>query len=399
MHTRRHRGEPRALPCAMRSFLRSFALLSLLLAAACGDDRPAAPLEVDARPGSRIDAPAADAPPAWGPPACAEVTGTAAVTFTHDDGATLAPARDTLTGVRYTMGLVALATPNAVLASHAGHVLRSDDAGCSWRDLGDAGGDLVLVAAGASAFGYGDNQPLRVRIDGDRIVRLPDHPPGIVGLAVDRRYPRRVRIVDADAQLWESLDGGAAWAPIGVRPITTSRIVYRGAFATDDLDHVVVGASFTGAHVSRDGGATWTTATGLAPGIVPGASSAMNLAFAGADGAIVWATGINLDDGSRHVWRSTDGGVSYTDLVTQPEMTITNGMPIFPHPTNVDVLYATFGTYVQDHGTDLYRYDASTDAVALHQNAFQDVRAIAFLPSDPSWMWLGASRTAPTAAP
>src|SRR4051812_18994903 len=52
----------------------------------------------------------------WTAPACKTVTGTAAVTFTLDEGKSLAPTKDQLGGIAYTFGLVALDTPNTLVA-------------------------------------------------------------------------------------------------------------------------------------------------------------------------------------------------------------------------------------------------------------------------------------------
>ena len=68
-------------------------------------------------------------------PTCAMVTGTPAVTFTRDQGATLAPAAEALSGIGYTYGLAALDTPGTLLAWHKADIIISTDDGCSWRVL------------------------------------------------------------------------------------------------------------------------------------------------------------------------------------------------------------------------------------------------------------------------
>jgi hypothetical protein len=382
-----------------RTWLSSFFLLAVLGAAACGDDGGSGDA-IDAA--ITIDAPGTDAagdpdapdPAVWAPPACTSVIGTGAVTFTHDEGATLAPRDQTLSGVRYTMGLVALSTPNALLAVHNQRVLRSDDAGCHWHDIGAAGGNVVLVAAGERAYGYVDNDVTLLRIDGETITPLRNHATGVVGMAADDRNADHLRLVDSDGQVWDSVDAGGTFTPIG-RRAAVDAIIYRGAFSPGDLDFVIAGASTVGAQVSHDGGATWTRSLGLSTGN----ANAMNLAMSPVDPNVVWAQGVDLATDVHTIWRSVDGGAHFAAVLTEAEMSMTNGMPLFAHPTDANLLYATFGTYFQGYGTDIFRYDGSTDTLTLTHNAFHDVIAIAFLPGDPSWMYFGITSEQISGAP
>jgi photosystem II stability/assembly factor-like uncharacterized protein len=353
------------------------------VAAACGDDggdTTDAPVAIDA---PDIDAPDVDAPPAWHAPDCTMVSGTGAVTFTHDEGATVAPRDTVLTGVKYTFGLVALATPNTLYVAHDNHILRSTDAGCTWSDLGEAPGLVTLVAAGDRAYGFVDNDTPLYRIEGTTITALRAHASGVMGMSADAHDPAHLRLLDATGQIWDSADGGDNWTALNRRAPVDS--VYRGSFSPLDLDHVMVGTAVTGAHVTRDAGMTWTQSTGLSTGN----ANAMNFSLSPADANVVWATGVDLADDSKHAWRSTDGGLTFTSAFDNANRTIVNGMPLFAHPTDPDVLYATFGTYFQGYGTDIYKYDAGTGNVTTTHQPFHDAMAIAFLPGDPSWMYLG----------
>jgi hypothetical protein len=79
--------------------------------------------------------------------------------------------------------------------------------------------------------------------------------------------------------------------------------------------------------------------------------------------------------------------------VTQSStVTLINGTPMVPHPTDADVLYFTFGTYFQGYGTDLFRYDAGAGVnprLTHTHNSHQDINAIEFMPGDPAVMYLG----------
>src|SRR5215213_6090224 len=51
-------------------------------------------------------------------PPCSMITGTAAVTFTFDEGRTLTPSAEPLTPIAYTYGLAAMDAPDTLIAWH-----------------------------------------------------------------------------------------------------------------------------------------------------------------------------------------------------------------------------------------------------------------------------------------
>jgi hypothetical protein len=365
-------------------------LLLLLALGACGDNGGGGGddgVTPDAAAGSP------DAVAAWHAPACDSVTGTGAVTFTHDEGATLAPMDQTLTPPTYTFGVVALG-PNVVVATSGADVLRSTDAGCTWSVIGASGdGTMVLRAAGDDrAYGFGDNQTALIRVDGDTVTALTA-PGNLVGLGVDPANPDHVRVGDSAGQLWDSTDAGDSFTPLGSPPIDDTSLAYRVAFDPADLDHVLVGTLGAGVFVTHDGlESRWGAGTGLSSN---DRSNGFNLAVSPADGDVVWVEAYDLSDlddtTARHIYRSTDGGDTFTAAVDSADAILFNGNPLFPHPTDANVVYFSYGTSYQNYGTDLFRYDAGTDTVTHTHNPFHRVWAAAFLPGDPTWMWLGVS--------
>ncbi|MDC0717852.1 WD40/YVTN/BNR-like repeat-containing protein [Nannocystis bainbridge] len=332
----------------------------------------------------------------WQPPNCDSVTGTGAVTFSSDQGATLAPMDQQIKPVTYTFGLVALGKPGAMLAGSGQQILASSDAGCSWHSIGAAGNPnapaVRLHAAGETrAYAYGDNNDAIVRVDDEVIQKLssPAGQEGIVGLGVDPSDPDHVRIGDSAGRVWDSVDAGMTWAPQGI-PAFAGSLAYRAAFDPNDLDHVLFGALAEGVLVSHDGGEGWQSATGLSPG----AANGFNLVVSPAQGDIVWVEGLDLEDPDaqthRHVYRSEDGGKTFTAVIDADEATLYNGNHLFAHPTDPDVLYFVFGSNFQGYGTDLYRYDHAEDAITLTHNMWHDT-VITFLPGDPSVIYLGLS--------
>ena len=330
-------------------------------------------------------------------PDCAMITGTPAVTFTRDAGATLAPRAETLQGIAYTYGLAALDVPNTLLAWHKSSLLISTDAGCSWRIAGTPD-DIpypprVTAGVGERAYVWSDNQLWYGRWDA-RGLRMLKAPGAIVGFEADPAVPDRVRAADADGRIWRSDDGGETWELSGrLETVTNPVIFYRFAFDPNDLDHIVAGTTIDGAYVSRDGGRSWQRATGLGNG----ASNTFNLVVSPADGNRVWAMSLNLpesDSGApshgRHIYVSSDGGASFTPVVDeQPGVKLINGPIMAADPRNRDVLYFVFGTHTQGYGTDLFRYDHASRRLTSTHNEHHGIDAIEFSPVDPLLMYLG----------
>jgi hypothetical protein len=315
-------------------------------------------------------------------PPCSMVLGTAGVTFTRNEGRTLAPTTAPRRPIAYTYGLAAmLDEPHTLVAWHKNDLLLSKDDGCTWRveatfDDWDFPPSLT-PARGGRVYAWSDNRAYLVRYDARGAVKLKP-PADFVGLAVDATNGDRVRAGGSDGSLWESVDAGASWTRFGSLP--GALLYYRFTFDPHDLDHIVAGTVTNGAYVTRDGGRNWINAAGLDH------ANVFNLVFA--DANRVWAMAVV--DSTKHIFASDDGGASYRRVVTeQPGIDLINGPTMAAHPANRDVLYFVFGTYVFDYGTDLFRYDDATRTLTLTHSNHDDINAIVFSRSDPSVMYLG----------
>ena len=320
-------------------------------------------------------------------PPCTVVEGTPGVTFTRDEGQTLAPIAQDLRGVAYTFGLTFLDIPHTMLSFHRSTLSISNDDGCHWRAIGDYTADFpptITAAKGGRAYIWSDNRQFLLRYDERGVTSLK--PPGvIIGLAADPNNGLHVRAGFDDGGIAESTDGGDTWRGLGFIP-GTSGIRYRVTFDPSNIDHMVAGGAVDGAYASFDAAGTWTKARGSFSDRI----NAFNFAISPVDGNTVWMMALDLADEARHIFLSRDGGVTYEPVVADSaDVALVNGPIMVAHPTKRDVMYFVFGTNFQGYGTDVFRYDAATDSLTKTHNSYHDVNAITFAPGRPDVMYFG----------
>ena len=321
-------------------------------------------------------------PPSF--PSCSTIAGSPAVTFTRDQGATLTPTAERLSGIGYTYGLGVLDTPSTLMAWHKSDLLISRDAGCSWTAIAKFDDfdfpPRIAAAKGGRAYAWSDNRSFLVRYDGTTAVKVKQ-PVDFVGFGVDRDNADHIRAGGSDGSIWESRDAGNTWLQIG--GLRGGSIFYRFGFDPANLDHVVGGTANSGSSFSIDGGRTWTRS------LIDG-DNIFEVVVSPADSTVVWAQGIDFADERRHIYRSTDGGASFNVALDESETVfMVNGSLLAPDPSNRDILYFVFGTYFQGYGTDLFRYDALRGVLTKTHNNADDIDAIAFSPANPTLMYLG----------
>lgn len=196
--------------------------------------------------------------------------------------------------------------PSVLLIASADGVVRSADAGRTWRKA--TGWEVVDVRCIAfdplnPTQAYAATQWGPIRSDDAGATWTPAH----VGLAkrysqtvvADRTQSGRILIGTEDG-IYLSADAARAWARVASSPATT---ILRLAQSGADASLWLAGTQHQGAWLSRDGGVTWTQ--------VDSASASANLYAAALDphDAKVmavggWNTGVRL---------STDGGVTWAD--------------------------------------------------------------------------------------
>jgi hypothetical protein len=350
-------------------------------------------------------------PPAWEVPSCNRVTGIPSVTYTTDEGATLAENVLRLDPNTSTFGIAALQAPNVLLAEYNGAILRSTNAGCRWSMFADAGAPLLLLTPAEDGIAYAwsflRGFPFVWKLDASadprdpaRQIGLPSLPSDVLVVAPYPNDPGHVRAVGADAQIYDLFDGGRWTATGNPAPTGGLSLVYFAAVDPHDLDHIVIGMSTTGVWTTSNAGVDWTQATGLSA--TDGPRNAFSGVISPADSAEVFVMSLDLDESDagaptqgRHIYRSHDGGATFAPVVDQGgDITLTNGPLLVAHPTTPGILYFTFGSrFLDPPGSFLYRYDHGIGGVTWNFTPrATGLRAIAFNPANAGVMYLGLER-------
>lgn len=315
--------------------------------------------------------------------------GSTLVTWTRDAGATLAPVAPGPDPNTYTWSLAIPADdPMTMLVENNGTVWRSTDAGCTFAAVGTFSETLWSLSAAPDgrAWGYVVNGPKVVFIDGETITESNGPGDSLLGLAIDPTDATHIR-VGAGRGLYDRV-GDGRWTLLGEPPTEESAYVW--AFDPANIDHVVVGTTRDGVWTTRDGGGTWAHAGGFEDKINIFAAT-----WSPVDPDVVWAEGVDMDESDagapsqgRHVWQSTDGGVSFTPVVDQGgDVVLTNGVPMTADPVDPGVVWFTFGSSFGGEGTWLYRYEAGT-VTSEHTAAWHGFPSLAFSPADPGLLYL-----------
>lgn len=193
----------------------------------------------------------------------------------------------------------------------------------------------------------------------------------LTAIAVHPRDPNVIYVGGAQGGVWKTTNGGASWTPLTDRECSLAM----GWIVLDPVDPDIVyaatgeqhfsGDSYYGCGVLRstDGGTTWTQL----------GASVFDLNTATAGGVTISrivldprtagsAAGATLHVAAENgVWKSTDGGVSWTRTLAAGGNGPAPATDLVMHPSNPDVLYAALGRVAGDTANGVYR---STDAGA-----------------------------------
>jgi hypothetical protein len=254
-----------------------------------------------------------------------------------------------------------------------------------------------VAAPDGTAYAWSINTAQLVLVDGETITPLPDVATGgasLVELQVDQADAQHLRAVTDAGLLLESTDGGSSFGRIGTQP--PGVYLYDASIDVNDLDHIVLGTLGGSVLTTFDGGATWTP-VGL--GAEGDRVNAFTVEISPANGRSVFVQGLNIteaDQGApsqgRHIYRSGNGGRAFHVIVDQHAgVTLVNGTFLQPHPVQARTLYFVFGSNFGGYGTDLFRLSdrPAGGGLTVEHNAYDEIKAIAFNPTRPRYMYLG----------
>lgn len=275
-------------------------------------------------------------PAAWTAPACTATTGLPGFYFTRDEGRTLSINPDPIpvnAGVR---SVVITDVPNRMYAISGDGLYESANAGCSWsfRAKIPAVLSTLVAAPGGRAYAWNYTEPRIVRVSASavEVIALPDAPRTF---GVDPADAQHLMAVTRERVL-ESYDGGLSWSDRGAIPATTP--LDTAAVDPRDVRHIAVGyVALVGAKastaVSLDGGMTWQS--GNTQGAI-----LRDLSFSPADRNVIWTPGLAGPFGPLRVYRSVDGGLTYTTVPVEsntPKPILFNRLTLTPSPHDRDI--------------------------------------------------------------
>lgn len=355
--------------------------------------------------------------PTPGPfPECRSVAGDAGgLVIGLEAGARLINNVTPLTTLGYTWDLALSADGRWVYESFMGALYRSEDAGCTFRQVRNLPSNrfkaLLLDPANRQRllmYAY-DNPELVSTDDGETFTLSTvswegETPTGVVSMSLDPLDALHVRAVTAEGRLIHSRDGGATWEPLGEKNgYLSTPIVTMAAFNPDDPTEVVLATGFDGLIKGSSDGATWTRLEeGLRSPDTPAETPLVGVfvAYSPADPSVLYTVVSDPDrEPSRGLFYSDDAGLRFTELLRDDEqgVALTGGTRLFPDPVQPYQLYTWFGTYFQDVYTDLYRLEVEGASVTVNTQrfSFPDLYGFAFHPLDETLLYLGRVNDAP----
>jgi photosystem II stability/assembly factor-like uncharacterized protein len=248
-------------------------------------------------------------------------------------------------------GTSGIVSPPVFAATASGGVWRSFDLGTTWeyswdRALTQATGAIAIASDGTIYLGTGEVSPGggSVTWGGTGVYRSADAgatwqhiglpTSGAIGrIAVHPGDPKRLFVAAAgnlfvpggERGLYRSADGGETWELVleGDNPTTGATDVSIDPANPDNVlaatwdhqrlpTHRRYAGPGSGVFLSKDGGTTWTRAT-LPGAPAPEQLGRMGVAFAPSDPSRAYAIiANNLQGSAVGVWRSNDGGASWT---------------------------------------------------------------------------------------
>lgn len=241
----------------------------------------------------------------------------------------------------------------AYVAAAGGGVWKTTTGGQSWTPVSDqlsslSSGALAIDPANPNTvvYGTGEQHYSSDSLYGDGLFRTVDGGASWakIGLKADvGNYIARVGLspgtlhVCSDSGYVRSIDDGTTWAPFKPNSTAWCNDLVRSAGAPLTW---FAGFYGSGVYKSIDDGATWTL---LGGGLPSTGFQRINLAISDSNASVVYASLINSAGSLAGMYKTTNGGVSWSLLSATPNYVCTqgwydNGLAV--SPTNPDVVFA-----------------------------------------------------------
>ncbi|HEX8411298.1 MAG TPA: hypothetical protein VF883_20730 [Thermoanaerobaculia bacterium] len=269
----------------------------------------------------------------WATPACTVSTGLPSSGSLH--GATLVRSKersDPWSSV-FTYGLALGAAPNTLYATRGGAIYESTDAGCTWHirasvpEALQRPGDPARVITQHSnrIYAYTSRHIVRVTYDTVETFALPTV---MQQVAVDPADPLHLRAIGTSGIVYDSHDGARTWTRRGM---VTASLVLASEFDPTNFDRIILHTGAFGAvAITTDGGKSWTYQTQTWWRVDA-------LEISPADPKVVWLSGA-AGVQSPELYRSTDGGKTFTQVVDYTSMMTHSSDMLAAHPTDPRVV-------------------------------------------------------------
>ncbi|MEX0900749.1 MAG: sialidase family protein [Gammaproteobacteria bacterium] len=350
-------------------------------------------------------------PPEWFVPECEVVAGPPIATYSPDAGITLRPNAESPDGdVQLSVPSIGVASEHGGLlfaSNNATRVYVSSDAGCNWglayTRAGAIRGFAVTDRWGYVGIGSGEREIVRLGPAGVEAVHpLPFSINWLTSTPAD---PEAVYAVSSSLsntrQIWSSHDLGASWLELGNIGSTPGSIQQLAISPTDMLHFVATGSGELA--LSFDGGRNWSESTGILKDAF--STSTHHVVFGGdRDVTDIWVSGLRrwrdeegrIERDERFIARSTDLGLSFTDVVTADDgIALAGGTKLATRPGIAGEVLFTSPNCPSGKRT-IYHYrasDNSVTAITWEPGEAGRFGSLVFHPEDPDVLYLGRDFT------
>jgi photosystem II stability/assembly factor-like uncharacterized protein len=264
----------------------------------------------------------------WRVPTCTTSTGLASSGFMHGTKVVRPQEESDPWQPVFTHGLALGAAANTLYATRGGGIYESTDGGCTWRVRANVPEVLlpgrpaqVITRHPNRIYAYTSRDIVRITFGTVQVFALPDE---MERIEVDPADPLHLRAIGFAGAIHDSRDGAATWTITG--RVSASRIE-ASEFDPNNFDRIILHTGrFGQLAITTDGGKSWTYPQ-------PAWWRVDTFEISPADPNVVWlsgAAGLTNPD----LYRSTDGGKTFTVVVDYTSSLMHLGGRLAAHPTD-----------------------------------------------------------------